>query len=321
MKKFHKTYLIGLFLIFFLVVGISYLTTFKILQKRHIEKRKEVMVTKEVLKYPNIETLEKTGAKDFDYANPNSTTTEHATSKHLVAPGFPSATSSLKSVRVPILIYHSVRPARKETKEQDMFDITPELFEKELQYIRDNGFTTIRMDDLTEAIKGNKELPKKPIAINFDDGWKNQYQYAYPLLQKYGMIATFYIYTNPIAHNKPHFISWEMVKEMDKAGHEIGNHSWTHPYLTKITDPKLLDKEVIWSKEVIEEKLGHPIKSIAYPFGYYNARVIAETEKAGFTNGRGVFSGVWNDEAHVYEIRGKITDDYFENFVKYVEEE
>lgn len=319
MKKFHKSYPLILFLVFFLITGISYAITFKSLQKINIEGKKDKLVKKESSKYPNVEILEKTGAKDIHYAEPDSKSTSHATAKYPVNLGIPSATSSEKSIKVPILIYHSVRPWKKESKQQDMFDITPELFEKELQYIRDNGYTTVRMDDLADAINGTKELPKKPIAINFDDGWRNQYQFAYPLLQKYGMVATFYIYTNPIAHNKPHFVTWEMVKEMDKAGHEIGNHTWTHPYLTKILEPKILDKEIIWSKKIIEEKLEHSIKSIAYPFGYYNARVIAETEKAGFTNGRGVFAGVWHDKAHVYEIRGKITDDYFEDFVKYVE--
>lgn len=237
---------------------------------------------------------------------------------NLAAVANSSSSSTEKSIKVPILIYHSIRPLKNETKEQNKYSVSPDVFEKELKYIKDNGYTTIRMDDLTEAVLNGKQLPEKPIAITFDDGLRNQYEYAIPLLKKYNMIGTFYIYTNPIAHEKPHFLTWEMVKEIDKDGHEIGSHTWTHPYLTKITDPKILDKEMIWSKEVIEKNIGHQIKSIAYPFGLANENVINEARKAGFTNGRLILQGVNHDKNHIYELHAKLANDTYESLIKYI---
>ena len=89
------------------------------------------------------------------------------------------------SIKVPILIYHSVRPHNSyQTAMQRYYDVGPDAFEQQLRYLKDNGYTVISLKYLVDALQDNIILPPKSIVITFDDGWKNQYAYAFPLLKK-----------------------------------------------------------------------------------------------------------------------------------------
>lgn len=268
--------------------------------------------------YPNPEMIDKTGGTDMSQADEFSTTTAHVTSMSPVAGYVVSATSTPVAIRVPIMIYHSVRPHVQESALQDAYDITPELLEAEVLYLKRHGYTTITFKDLSNAMNGGPALPEKPVILSFDDGWENQYVYAFPMLKKHGVVGTFYIYTNPISRNK-HWMTWSQIIEMDKAGMEIGGHSRTHPYLTKIIDNAALDKEIMQPKAIIESHLGHPITTFAYPFGFYNARVVAAVKRAGYLSARNVFKGVWQDTPHRFEIRGALSTDRMKDFVSYLE--
>lgn len=233
-----------------------------------------------------------------------------------------AAASSSRSIKIPVLVYHSVRPYTKgESKKQDTYDITPELLESELAYVKDNGYTTITFADVTAYFNHGTPLPQKPVILSFDDGWKNQYEYAFPLLKRYGMKGTFFIFTNPIDHEKPHWMSWGEVKELDAAGMEIAGHSRTHPFLTKISTNAELDKEILGGKQIIEQHLGHSISSFAYPFGASNEHVVAAVKHAGYTLARTLSSGVWNDPEHVYEFHGVLANDNLSDFVKVLMED
>jgi len=108
--------------------------------------------------------------------------------------GEASATSSIRSLRIPIMVYHSVRPyIPDESAYQDAYDVTPELLEQELQYLYKHGYQTVTFAAVSEYFEHGPSLPKKPVILSFDDGWRNQYVYAFPLLQKYGAKGTFFI--------------------------------------------------------------------------------------------------------------------------------
>lgn len=222
-----------------------------------------------------------------------------------------------KAAKIPVLVYHSVRPhIAGESAYQDAYDVSPELLESELVYIAKGGYTTIAFADVEKYWKDGTPLPTKPVILSFDDGWKNEYTYAFPLLKKYHMKATFFIFTNPIDHKKSHWMSWAEVLEMDKAGMEIGGHTRTHPVLTKIVTDKELDKEIAGGKAIIEQRLGHSIFVFAYPFGLKDARVEAAVTRAGFTLARTVLSGVWNDPATTLDLHGTLSSDKLTDFTK-----
>ena len=197
------------------------------------------------------------------------------------------------SVAVPIIVYHGVRPNYTgETSEVKRYTIEPQILDRELAYLHDNKYNVISLTELYKYFDDGVPLPPKPIVLTFDDGWKNQYIYAFPLLKKYGFTATFFIFTNAIGHKN--FLSWDQVKEMNDAGMTIGGHTKTHPYLTRISDPTLLEKEISGGKQIIEEHLGHPIDTFAYPFGLYNATTTRAVAKAGYKTARTSRPGLWH---------------------------
>ena len=126
--------------------------------------------------------------------------------------------------------------------------------------------------------------------ISFDDDWEGQYTYALPLLKKYGFTATFYIWV--VVVGMKHHMTWDEVKELDAAGMQIGCHTLTHPFLQRVRSDDALRREIVVSKKRIEEHIGKPVTTFAYPFGQYNERVVSFVREAGFTSARSTWPGV-----------------------------
>lgn len=194
--------------------------------------------------------------------------------------------SSTENFKLPILVYHIVRPWYP-TDSLAVKNIaqTPEVFDAEMKYLGDAGYHIVSLGDLENFFRDGTPLPIHPIVISFDDGWSDQYTYAFPILEKYHYTATFFVFTNPIGTKG--FITWDELRAMQGAGMTIGSHSRSHPYLTRITDPKKLLNEIGGSKQVLEKQLGITIKEFAYPFGQYNASILAAVEQAGYLSARG----------------------------------
>lgn len=205
------------------------------------------------------------------------------------------------SVAVPVIVYHGVRPNYiGETADVKRYTIEPDTLERELTYLRDNKYNVISLGALSRFFDEGVPLPPRPIVLTFDDGWKNQYIYAFPLLKKYGFTATFFIFTSAVGHKN--FMTWDEIREMDTSGMTIGGHTRTHPYLTKITDPVALTKEISGGKQVIEDHLGHSIDTFAYPFGLYNATTTREVRGAGYHIARTSKPGLWHAEKNILEV-------------------
>ncbi len=196
----------------------------------------------------------------------------------------PNTSTTQPVVRVPILVYHSVRPYfAGESNSIKKYDVDPNNFKLQLQYLKSHGYTAVSFDKLVKYFDG-VPLPKKPVIISFDDGWENQFTNAFPILKDEKITATFYIYTNAIG--KKNYFSWEQVQELSNAGMEIGDHSKSHPFLWKITDQKLLQIEIADSKKTIEDHIGKTITTFAYPFGLYKPITIDAVKAAGYTSAR-----------------------------------
>lgn len=208
----------------------------------------------------------------------------------------------LYRINVPIIVYHSVRPTDPlHSPLQKEFEVSPEIFENQLLFLRDNGFTVISFSALLDGLAKKNSLPEKPVILTFDDGWMNQYIYAFPLLKKYGMTGTFFVFTNAIGH--PHFLSWDQIKEMDRVGMTIANHTKSHPFLFNITDDHLLYDEIITSKQILEEHLGKKVDFFAYPFGRYNAPSVVMVKKAGFSAARSTYAGAYHSRNDIFTLK------------------
>ncbi len=220
------------------------------------------------------------------------------------------------AVKVPILVYHSIRPPyAAQTKMMRAYNVAPEEFVRQLQYLNNNAYHVISFDVLVDHFATGAPLPEKPVILTFDDGWANQYRYAFPILQRLGFTGTFFIYTNAIG--KRHFVTWQQVKEMAKAGMTIGAHTKSHPYLISISaDTARLRDEIIGGKKVLEEHLGAPVKFFAYPFGHYNDVILSVIREAGFKAVRSTYPGVYQSNNDIYTLHGNEVTNNFDQFVR-----
>lgn len=197
-----------------------------------------------------------------------------------------SSESDTKGVELPIVMYHSML---KDTKLQGQFVIDPAKFEEDLKYLKDNGYTTITVSDLVDYVYNNKELPKKPIMLTFDDGYYNNYLYAYPLLKKYKCKAVispigYYsdLYSKSTDAPSPSYshCTWKQLKEMQNSGCvEIQNHSYNmHSQNGRLGIKQKKGESSEEYKEVItqdiskaqnrfKEMLKYTPQAFVYPFG------------------------------------------------------
>jgi peptidoglycan/xylan/chitin deacetylase (PgdA/CDA1 family) len=214
-------------------------------------------------------------------------------------------------IRVPILIYHGVRDTTPdEPADVRQFNIAPHALAQQLAYLAENGYTTIHMHDLAEHLTKGVPLPEKPVILTFDDGWRSQYLHGFPLLQEYGMTATFYLFPNAMEHTN--FMSWDEVRELVDAGMEIGSHSRSHQYMHR-QDPQEYVREIAGSKAWLEEELDTPVRTFAYPFGIYTDEIISLTETLGYTSARALHHTTLHTADSRYTLGGYLVGNNHEN--------
>jgi peptidoglycan/xylan/chitin deacetylase (PgdA/CDA1 family) len=220
-------------------------------------------------------------------------------------PPLPRDGEGPQTVIAPILIYHAIRPyIPTDTPAVRRYIATPETLEKELAYLKDGGFTSITFDDLDRSLTTGARLPPRPVILSFDDNWEGQYTYAFPLLKKYGFTATFYTWV--VVVGRAHHMSWDEVKALSDAGMQIGCHTMTHPYLTKVSGDAEMRWQIVTAKQTIEQHIGKPVTSFAFPFGQYDERVVSFVKAAGFTSARSTWPGVVHDATGLFSLTGLI---------------
>ncbi len=206
---------------------------------------------------------------------------------------------------VPILIYHAIRPyIAGDSKGARRWIATPDTLESELSWLRENGYSSVTFDALAAHVTSGAPLPPRPVILSFDDDWQSQYQNAVPLLRKYGFTATFFIWVRAVG--RAHHMSWDEIRELDAEGMEIGCHTLTHLILPKLKSDDMLRREIVSAKQLIEAHIGHPVTSLAYPFGQYDERVVGIAREAGFTSARGTWPGVFHTRDGLLSLTGLV---------------
>ena len=213
-----------------------------------------------------------------------------------------AATSSPDTTRVPILVYHIVRPSYpNDSKEVRALAQTPETFDAQMKHLADADYRVISFRDLERHFSNGTPLPAKSVILSFDDGWSDQFAYAFPVLKKYGYSATFFVFTNAIGRRG--FLTWEELRAMLGAGMTVGSHSRSHPFLTKMAEPSALWNEIYESRKMLEKNLGVSIDEFAYPFGQYNPEIVSLVKKAGYASARGdYYYGAMQSADRLYEL-------------------
>jgi peptidoglycan/xylan/chitin deacetylase (PgdA/CDA1 family) len=211
------------------------------------------------------------------------------------------------SLRVPILVYHSVMPHHPgQTAEQRVFDVDDSVFVAQMRYLVDGGYHVVSFAALVDALEGRETLPNRAVVITFDDGWENQYSHAFPILRRFGLTATFFVFTTPIGKDRK-LMTWEQLRELQAAGMTVGSHTRTHPALPDYH--AALHNEVAMSRADIEQHLGRAPDFFAYPFGAWDAQSAAWAHIAGYRAARTYAGGAWNALSDLYHLRAvPVTD-------------
>lgn len=183
-------------------------------------------------------------------------------------------------IYAPILLYHHI----VDMDAQNRYNVSTSMFNAEMQALQQWGYTSITVSTLADAIRNGGSLPEKPVLITFDDGDIDVYNNAFPIMKQYGYVGTFYIVANRIGSDQ--FVNADQIKEMYDAGWEIGSHSFTHADMG--ADHSVIRHEGYDSRATLQEKLGIPISTFAYPFGGWDATVASFTAGYGYTSGAGL---------------------------------
>ena len=184
------------------------------------------------------------------------------------------------AVQVPILMYHHIAVSPVDSR----YYVPPDTFEDEIRLLHDWEYTPITTTMLVNAIQNGASLPPRPIILTFDDANEDNYTNAFPIMKKYGMTGVLYLPYDYIGGDG--YLTVDQIKEMAAAGWEVGSHSLTHPNLTILDQPRLR-AEIVDSRKKLEQMLGLPILTFAYPFGDVGSAEVDYVKFAGYIAGMG----------------------------------
>ncbi len=190
-----------------------------------------------------------------------------------------------KQVNVPILLFHHIAVSPIGSR----YYVPPDKFEAEMKLLHDWGYQTITTSQLIQAITQGASLPPRPVLITFDDGNADNYTNAFPIMQKYGFTGVLYVVVQFM--NQPNYLTTTQILEMAKAGWEVGSHSETHRSL--LGSPEIQRYEIVQSRQDLEERLGLPILTFAYPFGGEDSGAGDYVHFAGYIAGMGASGFSW----------------------------
>jgi len=173
---------------------------------------------------------------------------------------------------LPVLTFHMIED------KPSVLSYSPYLFKRFMEQLRLRGYKTINLTEAVGTISTGNPLPEKTVILTFDDGYASVYEKAFPVLEEYGMSATVFLTVGDTAPgaddrlpslNGADMLRWREIRNMRDGDIEFGSHTLTHPDLTRL-DSGEIEHEIRQSKEIIEDFLGTPVSSFAYPYGRYN---------------------------------------------------
>lgn len=187
-----------------------------------------------------------------------------------------------RTLAVPILMYHRINVVTADTpRESRGLTVHPEDFARQMRWLRDHGYSSITQRELWDALMCGRRLPGRPILITFDDGYRDVFFRASPVLLRLGFRATAYVVSGRISGRDPSFLTWPLLHALERRGIEIGSHTVAHHDLTSLPDAALLE-DLRRSRLTLERRLGHRVPWLAYPFGANDARVQRQARRAGY---------------------------------------
>lgn len=169
---------------------------------------------------------------------------------------------------IPVLMYHRVDPqvSARDPITVSLTVLTP-VFEAQLQLLQAAGYRSMTLAAVREALDRHVPLPARRVVLTFDDGYADNYTVVFPLLQRYGFGATFFVVTSSVGTRDHLTIS--QIREMAQAEMEIESHGVHHIDFSRLSTDDAR-RELLQSRKTIEGWTGHPVAFFAYPAGRYS---------------------------------------------------
>ncbi len=214
----------------------------------------------------------------------------------------PTPDGVARTMRVPILMYHylSEPPPDADVYRRDL-SVSPARFAEHLDRMLAEGYTTVSLYAVVDALQRGAPLPDKSVVITFDDGYRDNYENAFPLLRERGMVATIFVITDFMDEQRPAYLTWDMAREMLAAGISIESHGRNHVSLAGKDDDYLV-WQALGSLETIEYELGVRPRFISYPAGEYDQRTIDIFQSAHYWAGVTTRQGATLDNQRLFEL-------------------
>ena len=185
----------------------------------------------------------------------------------LEAPILPPLQPMIKTVQVPILMYHHISDVVPPTALGESLTVTPTMFSKQLAYLKRQGYSSITFNQLFDALYYGGPLPRQPIILTFDDGYDDAYGFAFPILKAYGFSGTFYIITGKVGWAA--YLNWKQIRSMFAEGMQFGSHTINHVDLGNLLlySQAIVQQELQKSQEALQQHLGVVMQQFCYPAG------------------------------------------------------
>jgi peptidoglycan/xylan/chitin deacetylase (PgdA/CDA1 family) len=180
----------------------------------------------------------------------------------------------------PILMYHSVK---KQVPAGSKLVVSVKAFERQMRFLKSHHYNVVPLGIVAALIKEKKKIPARTVVITFDDGRKDNYTYAFPVLKKYHLPATIFVIINIIGGPQGDMLSWDEIKTMRDSGLiYFGSHTLDHKDLKNIKSEQEIKRQIFDSKKILEKKLGIPIDAFSYPTGGFTPQIKQFVKEAGY---------------------------------------
>lgn len=219
--------------------------------------------------------------------------------------------------KVVILGYHQIRKVEpSDSYKAKLFITSPDTFEKEIKLLKDKGYTSISVTEYINYLKNKKEnpIPEKSVVITFDDGYLTQYTNAFPVLKKYDMNATIFLYMDCI-DKYPACMTTEQIQEMIAGGSTVANHTLRHVFLIDQKE-SVIKKEIIENQNLLENKFGkeNVQKVFAYPYGGQDEKIKFIIQNLGYVGAIGIKRGIEKDASNIFNLNRYLMGDKMDLF-------
>jgi peptidoglycan/xylan/chitin deacetylase (PgdA/CDA1 family) len=200
-----------------------------------------------------------------------------------------------RQLHVPILMYHRIDVVRSTLPAiTRSLTVDPTRFAAQMRWLVAHGYHSITQEQLYGALEQGRRLPRRPILITFDDGYRDVLRNAAPTIRRLGLHATEYVITGRTSGPDPSFLAWSQLPLLEHDGIEIGSHTVTHADLPAVGASDAWH-ELLASRLALERHLGHPVQWLAYPYGKFDTQIEELARRAGYVLAVTTSGGVEQD--------------------------